>query len=103
MRGDRFVIPVKAEYKRSVRGFVHDRSASGATVFIEPEEVLEMNNELRSLMLDEKEEAARILAELSHAVGRMRAQLEGDMQILASADAFYARAEYGYRLRAVRP
>ena len=103
VRGDRFVIPVKAEYKRSVRGFVHDRSASGATVFIEPEEVLEMNNELRSLMLDEKEEAARILAELSHAVGRMRAQLEGDMQILASADAFYARAEYGYRLRAVRP
>ena len=103
VRGDRFVIRVKAEYKRSVRGFVHDRSASGATVFIEPEEVLEMNNELRSLMLDEKEEAARILAELSHAVGRMRAQLEGDMQILASADAFYARAEYGYRLRAVRP
>ena len=103
VRGDRFVIPVKAEYKRSVRGFVHDRSASGATVFIEPEEVLEMNNELRSLMLDEKEEAARILAELSHAVGRMRAPLERDMQILASADAFYARAEYGYRLRAVRP
>ena len=103
VRGDRFVIPVKAEYKRSVRGFVHDRSQSGATVFIEPEEVLEMNNELRSLMLDEKEEVARILAELSHAVGRMREALAADMDILCEADACYARAEYGYRLHAVKP
>ena len=103
VRGDRFVVPVKAEYKRSIKGFVHDRSASGATVFIEPEEVLEMNNELRSLMLDEKEEVARILAELSHAVGRMRGALSADMDTLAVADAFFARAEYGYRMRAVRP
>ena len=103
VRGDRFVIPVKAEYKRSVRGFVHDRSQSGATVFIEPEEVLEMNNELRSLMLDEKEEVAHILAELSHAVGRLRGALVSDMDTLAEADAFYARAEYGYRLHAVKP
>ncbi len=103
VRGDRFVIPVKAEYKRSIRGFVHDRSASGATVFIEPEEVLEMNNELRSLMLDEQEEVARILAELSRAAGRMRGALTADMAVLAQADAFYARAEYGYRLHAVMP
>ena len=103
VRGDRFVIPVKAEYKRSVRGFVHDRSQSGATVFIEPEEVLEMNNELRSLMLDEKEEVARILADLSRAVGRMSGALIADMDMLAEADSFYARAEYGYRLHAVRP
>lgn len=103
VRGDRFVVPVKAEYKRSIKGFVHDRSASGATVFIEPEEVLEMNNELRSLMLDEKEEVARILAELSHAVGRMRGALSADMDTLAVADAFFARAEYGYRMHAVRP
>ncbi len=103
VRGDRFVIPVKAEYKRSVKGFIHDRSASGATVFIEPEEVLEMNNELRSLMLDEKEEVARILAELSHAVGRMSGALHADMETLAEADAFFARAEYGYRLHCVKP
>ena len=103
VRGDRFVIPVKAEYKRSVKGFIHDRSASGATVFIEPEEVLEMNNELRSLMLDEKEEVARILAELSHAVGRMSSALHADMETLAEADAFFARAEYGYRLHCVKP
>ncbi len=98
VRGDRFVIPVKTEYKRSIRGFVHDRSATGATVFIEPEEVLEMNNELIGLTLDEKEEEERILAELSHCVGALREEMERDIALLAEADGFYARAQYGYRL-----
>ncbi|MDE6059003.1 MAG: endonuclease MutS2 [Clostridia bacterium] len=103
MRGDRFVIPVKAEYKRSVKGFVHDRSQSGQTVFIEPEEVLEMNNELITLTLDEKEEVERILRELSRAVGSMREALERDAETLEIADSFYARAEYGYKLKCVKP
>ena len=103
VRGDRYVVPVKAEYKRSIRGFVHDRSQSGATVFIEPEEVLEMNNELRSLMLDEREETERILAELSRAVGRMSGALRADTGILAEADSYYARAEYGYAIKGVKP
>jgi DNA mismatch repair protein MutS2 len=103
VRGDRFVIPVKAEYKRSVKGFVHDRSATGATVFIEPEEVLEMNNELITLTLDEKEEEERILAELSRGIGNLREALETDEELLAEADACYARAEYGYRLHCVKP
>ncbi len=103
MRADRYVIPVKAEYKRSVKGFIHDRSQTGQTVFIEPEEVLEMNNELRSLTLDEKEEEERILGELSHALGGMREDLERDAEILAAVDGCYARAEYAYRLGCVRP
>ncbi len=103
VRGDRYVIPVKAEYKRAVRGFVHDRSQSGATVFIEPEEVLEMNNELMDLTADEKEEEERILKDLSGRIGRMRASLEHSLSLAAEADAFYARAEYGYRLKATRP
>ena len=103
VRGDRYVVPVKAEYKRSIRGFVHDRSQSGATVFIEPEEVLEMNNELRSLMLDEREETERILAELSRAVGRMSGALRADTGILAEADSYYARAGYGYAIKGVKP
>lgn len=98
VRGDRYVIPVKTEYKRSIRGFVHDRSATGATVFIEPEEVLEMNNELIGLTLDEKEEEERILAELSHGVGSLREELVRDIALLSEADAFYARAQYCYRL-----
>ncbi len=103
MRGDRYVLPVKVEYKRSIKGFVHDRSQSGATVFIEPEEVLEMNNELRSLQLDEKEEEERILAALSHAFGAMRAALEEDVRVLAEIDSYFARAEYGYALKGTRP
>lgn len=103
MRGERYVLPVKVEYKRNVKGFIHDRSASGATVFIEPEEVLEMNNELRSLRLDEKEEEERILAELSHALGALRAPLERDAEILGEIDCCFARAEYGYRLKCVKP
>ena len=103
MRGDRYVLPVKTEYKRNVRGFVHDRSQTGATVFIEPEEVLEMNNELRTLALDEREEEERILSELSRAFGAMKESLERDAAVLAEMDAFYARAQYGYRLKCVKP
>lgn len=103
VRGDRYVLPVKAEYKRSVKGFVHDRSATGATVFIEPEQVLEMNNELRSLRLDEKEEEERILSELSHALGAIREPLEEDIRILSEIDGYYARAEYAYKLGGVKP
>ena len=103
VRGDRFVIPVKAEYKRSVKGFVHDRSQTGATVFIEPEEVLGMNNELITLRLDEKEEEERILKELSRAVGALRSVLEADEKTLIVIDGYYARAEYAYRMKAVKP
>ena len=103
VRGDRYVLPVKVEYKRSVRGFVHDRSASGATVFIEPEEILEMNNELRGLQLDEREETERILAELSREVGKMRVGLELDEEVLSETDSFYARAEYAYSCKGIRP
>ncbi len=103
VRGDRYVIPVKAEYKRAVKGFVHDRSQSGATVFIEPEQVLEMNNELKSLTLDEKEEEERILSELSKGVGKLKDALLRDEEILYEADSFFARAEYCYRQKGVRP
>ena len=103
VRGDRFVIPVKTEYKRNIRGFVHDKSQSGATVFIEPEEVLEMNNELRSLAADEKEEEERILKELSRRIGKLRGALESSLALVVEADTFYARAEYGYSLKAVKP
>ncbi len=103
MRDNRYVLPVRAEYKRSVKGFIHDRSQSGATFFIEPEEVLEMNNELRSLAIDEKEEVERILGELSRRVGFMGDELLTDIQILQEIDGAYARAEFGYKLSCVKP
>ena len=103
MRDNRYVLPVRAEYKRNIKGFIHDRSASGATFFIEPEEVLEMNNELRSLAIDEREEVERILGELSRRVGFMGEQLQNDIAILEEIDCIYARAEYAYKLSCVMP
>ena len=103
IRDNRYVLPVRAEYKRNIKGFIHDRSASGATFFIEPEEVLEMNNELRSLAIDEKEEVERILSELTRRVGFMADELTLDIEILEEIDGIYARAEYGYKLSCVCP
>lgn len=103
MRDGRYVLPVRTEYKRNVKGFVHDKSQSGATVFIEPEYVLEMNNELKSLMIDEKEEVESILHGLSLRVGKMTDELLEDVEILCELDGFYARAEYGYRQKASLP
>lgn len=103
MRDNRYVLPVRAEYKRNIKGFIHDRSASGATFFIEPEEVLEMNNELRSLAIDEKEEVERILGELSRRVGFIGDELTTDIEVLEELDCAYARAEYAYKLSCVKP
>ncbi len=103
IRNDRYVIPVKAEHKSRVRGFVHDRSKTGATFFIEPEYVLELNNELIALSIDEREEVEAILRALSKRLGAMSEQLKKDSEILAELDALYARAEYCYALKCVKP
>ena len=103
IRNDRYVIPVKAEYKGRVKGFVHDRSQSGATFFIEPEYVLNLNNELISLTLDEKQEVERILKALSARVGAMADLLERDIEALTEIDLNYARAEYAYSIKATCP
>ena len=103
MRDNRYVLPVRAEYKRNIKGFIHDRSASGATFFIEPEEVLEMNNELRTLTIDEKEEVERILSELSKRIGFIGDELIRDIAVLEEIDCAYACAEYSYKLSCVKP
>lgn len=103
VRNDRYVIPVRAEYKNRIRGFVHDRSQSGATFFIEPEYVLELNNELVALTIDEKEEIEAILRALSARFGAMSEKLLADIEVLAEIDADLARAEYAYTCRSVKP
>ncbi len=103
MRDNRYVLPVRAEHKGKIRGFVHDRSASGATFFIEPEQILDMNNELRELAAAEKEEIERILAQLSHRVGGMAEQLRGDIERLCEIDSAYAKAEYSYKTKCTQP
>lgn len=103
MRDERYVLPVKAEYKRSVKGLIHDKSQSGSTVYIEPEYVLEMNNELKSLQIDEREEVERILGELSRRVGFAADRYIEDIKILTEIDSYYARAEYSYKNKCVKP
>ena len=103
IRNDRYVIPVKAEYKNQVRGFVHDRSQTGATFFIEPEYVLELNNELIALTIDEREEVEAILRSLSKRIGNLKDSLFADIEILADIDACLARAEFGYQKKCTKP
>ena len=103
IRNDRYVIPVKAEHKSHVKGFVHDRSKTGATFFIEPEYILELNNELIALQIDEREEVEAILKALSVRVGSLAQQIAEDEELLATLDSLYARAEYSYAHRCVMP
>ncbi len=91
-RDGRMVIPVKVEHKNHVPGFIHSSSASGATVFIEPAETLNLNNALTELHLGEQRETARILAGLTLQVGGIREQVEQTLQHLAALDLIFAKA-----------
>ena len=103
MRQDRYVIPVKSEYRSFVRGFIHDQSSSGATVFIEPEHVMELNNDLKRAIFDEQEEIRRILAELSSKVSYMSDALRYNAENLVELDTFFARAEYSFKNKCTKP
>ena len=103
MRQDRYVIPVKSEYRSFVKGFIHDQSSSGATVFIEPEHVMELNNDLKRAMFDEAEEIRRILAELSAKVSYMSDAIRYNAENMADLDACFARAEYSFKNKCAKP
>jgi DNA mismatch repair protein MutS2 len=102
-RQGRYVIPLRAEFKGRIRGLIHDQSASGATLFIEPFGVVELNNEWRKLQLDEQEEIRRLLAELSDLVGSEAPRIRQTVEALALLDLIIARARYADDLRASEP
>lgn len=98
IRGGRYVIPVKAEYRNEVKGLLHDTSASGATYFIEPLAVLEANNRLRELKAAEADEIERILSELSEEVVRFASQLTLNCKVITDLACIFARAAYSYEI-----
>ena len=103
MRGDRFVIPVRAEYKSEIPGIVHDVSGSGATVFIEPMAVVEANNEMRTLYAREQAEVERILAELSAACADYRDAILADYETILEIDFVFAKAKLSYQMNGMMP
>ena len=102
-RDGRYVIPLKAQFKGQIKGIIHDQSASGATVFIEPLPVVELNNALRAAQLAVRDEERRILADLSAEIGARADDLQRLVDILADLDLLFAKAKYADALGAHSP
>ncbi|QBP40712.1 endonuclease MutS2 [Paenisporosarcina antarctica] len=103
IRNDRFVIPVKQEYRGNYGGIVHDQSSSGQTLFIEPAAIVQANNEIRQLKMNENEEIERILLMLSLEVQNVAHDLFGVVQILGEIDVILAKAKYGQANNCTKP
>lgn len=103
VRDNRYCIPVKAEYKGQVNGIIHDQSATGSTYFVEPAAVVDLNNRLRELELEEKEEIQVILASLSALAGEHTEELAADQKIMTLLDFIFAKAELAMDMNATEP
>ncbi|MGX8700140.1 endonuclease MutS2 [Caproiciproducens sp.] len=103
LRGGRFVVPVKAEFRGEIAGLVHDTSASGATVFVEPMGVVEANNEVRVLQSREQAEIERILAELSAETGNFSSGIISGYRAAVELNLIFAKASLGYKMKASLP
>ena len=102
-RDGRYVIPLRAEFKGQIKAVVHDQSSSGATLFVEPLPIVELNNAMRELQLQERDEERRILHELSAQIGEHRDELEYGVENLAMLDLIFAKAKYAEELKASEP
>lgn len=103
MRGDRYVIPVRAEYRAEVPGVVHDTSSSGATLFVEPMSVVNANNEIRDLRAKEQAEIERILAALSAEVSEYQGEIEADYAALCELDFIFCKGKLSVDMGASEP
>ena len=103
MRGDRYCVPVKAEYRSQVNGLIHDQSATGSTLFIEPMSIVKLNNELKELYAKEQEEIQVILARLSEEAAQYTNEIVADYKILTELDFIFARGELALSMNGSRP
>ncbi|EIJ79202.1 recombination and DNA strand exchange inhibitor protein [Bacillus methanolicus PB1] len=103
IRNDRFVIPVKQEYRTYYGGIIHDQSSSGQTLFIEPQAIVQLNNDLQATRVKEQQEIERILHELSQKVGEYSGELETIVLVLAELDFMFAKARYSSKIKASKP
>lgn len=103
IRNDRFVIPVKQEYRGHYGGIIHDQSSSGQTLFIEPQVIVQLNNQLQDIRVKEQLEIERILTELSAKVAEFANELQIIVKILANLDFIFAKARYGKKIKATMP
>ena len=103
MRGDRYCIPVKAEYRSQVQGLIHDQSASGSTLFIEPMAIVKLNNDLKELYVQEQDEIRKILASLSEEAAQYIEEIRTDYRSLTDLDFIFARGALALTMRAGRP
>ncbi len=103
MRNGRYCLPVKAEYRSSFNGMIHDQSSTGSTLFIEPASVVKLNNEIRELELKEQQEIEKILAELSNQAAEQNFYIEQDFNVLSELDFIFAKAMLSKNMRATEP
>lgn len=103
VRGNRFCLSVKSECRGQVPGLVHDQSSSGATLFIEPMQVVELNNQLKILAAEENAETERVLKEYTAEIGKHAAEFKINEEVLAEADMLFSKAQYALTVKAVRP
>ena len=103
IRSDRYVIPIKEEYRSQVKGFIHDVSSSGSTVFVEPISVFELNNEIANLKVEEEIEIERILANLSATLYDYTDYLKSNISILGDLDLIFAKASYSIEVDGILP
>ena len=103
IRDNRFVIPVKDEYRSQISGLIHDISSSGSTVFIEPTSIFDMNNEINTLKIKENIEIEKILSSLSEKLSLIRNELENNVRLLGIIDFIFAKANYAKDINGISP